>query len=271
MIALFNYFPTDSKIALLYPENFYGYQINSIIDDIAKKSKSLIINRASYKEDLTNARLAIKELGKFEFRKHELERQKIILKNKDDIVSKNALKKIKKFETLGEVDFTHIILPDYGIRLLEIAPLLPFYDVDPNKVQFVGTGVWDDRIFFNEPSLQNAIFSGIEFKKRRKFFEDYLYIYNEKPLRISTIPYDLVGILSYLLIEKPFRKKKLIPFKYFIILIFIQDQFYLSWINLLSNCANEEKILMSKNARNIVEKNFNVEIVISLYSEILGL
>ena len=202
LIALFNYFPTDSKIALLYPENFYGYQINSIIDDIAKKSKSLIINRASYKEDLTNARLAIKELGKFEFRKHELERQKIILKNKDDIVSKNALKKIKKFETLGEVDFTHIILPDYGIRLLEIAPLLPFYDVDPNKVQFVGTGVWDDRIFFNEPSLQNAIFSGIEFKKRRKFFEDYLYIYSEKPLRISTIPYDLVGILSYLLSKK---------------------------------------------------------------------
>ena len=202
LIALFNYFPTDSKIALLYPENFYGYQINSIIDDIAKKSKSLIINRASYKEDLTNARLAIKELGKFEFRKHELERQKIILKNKDDIVSKNALKKIKKLETLGEVDFTHIILPDYGIRLLEIAPLLPFYDVDPNKVQFVGTGVWDDRIFFNEPSLQNAIFSGIEFKKRRKFFEDYLYIYSEKPLRISTIPYDLVGILSYLLSKK---------------------------------------------------------------------
>ena len=202
LIALFNYFPTDSKIALLYPENFYGYQINSIIDDIAKKSKSLIINRASYKEDLTNARHAIKELGKFELRKYELERQKIILKNKDDIVSKNALKKIKKFETLGEVDFTHIILPDYGIRLLEIAPLLPFYDVDPNKVQFVGTGVWDDRIFFNEPSLQNAIFSGIEFKKRRKFFEDYLYIYSEKPLRISTIPYDLVGILSYLLNKK---------------------------------------------------------------------
>ena len=202
LIALFNYFPTDSKIALLYPENFYGYQVNSIIDDIAKKSKSLIINRASYKEDLTNARHAIKELGKFELRKYELERQKIILKNKDDIVSKNALKKIKKFETLGEVDFTHIILPDYGIRLLEIAPLLPFYDVDPNKVQFVGTGVWDDRIFFNEPSLQNAIFSGIEFKKRRKFFEDYLYIYSEKPLRISTIPYDLVGILSYLLNKK---------------------------------------------------------------------
>ena len=199
LIALFDYFPADSKIALLYPENFYGYGVNIIIDEIAEKSKSLIINRASYKEDLTNARESIKELGKFELRKYELDRQKKILKSRGDEVSKKALKKIKKFETIGNVDFTHIILPDYGIRLLEIAPLLPFYDVDPNKVQFVGTGVWDDPVFFNEPSLQGAIFSGIEAKKRKKFINDYLYIYKEKPLRISTIPYDLVGILSYLL------------------------------------------------------------------------
>ena len=198
LYALFNYFPSDSKIALLYPENFYGYGINKIIDEIARNSKSLIINRASYKEDLTNAREAIKQLGKFELRKYELDREKKILKNKDDNASKKALKKIIKFQTLGNVDFTHIILPDYGIRLLEIAPLLPFYDVDPNKVQFVGTGVWDDRVFFNEPSLQGAIFSGIEEEKRKTFFNDYLYVYNEKPSRISTIPYDIVGILSYI-------------------------------------------------------------------------
>ena len=197
LLALFNYFPTDSKIALLYPENYYGYNINKIIDPIASKSKSLLINRASYKEDLTNARDAIKELGKFEFRKYELERQKKILKNKNDEASKNALKKIQRFETVGDVDFTHLILPDYSIRLLEIAPLLPFYDVDPNKVQFVGTGVWDDKVFFDEPALQGAIFSGIEESKRKDFFNDYEFFYSEKPIRTATIPYDVVGLISY--------------------------------------------------------------------------
>ena len=100
--------------------------------------------------------------------------------------------------TLGNVDFTHLILPDYSIRLLEIAPLLPFYDVDPEKVQFVGTGVWDDKVFFDEPALQGAIFSGIEEKQRKDFFNDYFYIHKKNPLRTSTIPYDLVGIISYL-------------------------------------------------------------------------
>mgnify|MGYP000900604292 CR=1 FL=1 len=200
--TLFNFFPKESKIALLYPEDFYGFTINNIIDDIAKKSQSLIINRASYKKDLSDARNAIKELGKYELRKLELERQKSILKDKKDKISLQALKKIQKFETIGEVDFTHIIIPDYGIRLLEIAPLLPFYDIDPQKVQFVGTGTWDDSVFFNEPSLQGAIFPGVEEKKRSKFFEDYYYIYKEKPMRTSTIPYDLVGLLSYLINKK---------------------------------------------------------------------
>ena len=195
--ALFNYFKSDSKIALLFPENYYGNNINESIDPIASKSKSLIINRASYKEDLSDARESIKELSKYEIRKYELQRQKDLLKNKKDQSSIKKLKKIEKFETLGEVDFTHLILPDYGIRLLEIAPLLPFYDIDPNLVQFVGTGVWDDNVFFDEPALQGAIFPGIEEKSRADFFNDYFYIYKQKPIRTATIPYDLVGLISY--------------------------------------------------------------------------
>ena len=81
------------------------------------------------------------------------------------------LRKIQKFETVGNVEFTHLILPDYSIRLLEIAPLLPFYDVDPNKVQFVGTGVWDDKIFFHEPSLhREQFFQGLRKVRKKRFF-----------------------------------------------------------------------------------------------------
>ena len=115
---------------------------------------------------------------------------------------KEPLKKLKNLKQLEIVDFTHLILPDYSIRLLEIAPLLPFYDVDPNKVQFVGTGVWDDKVFFDEPSLQGAIFSGIEEIKRKDFFYDYEYIYQERPIRTATIPYDLMGVISYMIDQK---------------------------------------------------------------------
>ena len=202
LLTLFKNFEANSKIALLYPENNYGYYINSIIDPFATNSSSIIINRASYKEDLSNARDAIKELSKYELRRYELERQKTILKAKNDEESKKALKKIERFETVGVLDFTHLILPDYSIRLLQIAPLLPFYDIDPNKVQFVGTGVWDNEVFFNEPSLQGSIFPGVPQSERREYFTDYYLNYKERPIRTITIPYDLIGILEYIINNK---------------------------------------------------------------------
>ena len=199
LYTLFDHFKNNKKIALLYPENKYGYYISNIIDDISTQSSSILVNKASYKEDLSNAREAIKELSKYELRKYELERQKKILKNKKDKESIKALKKIEKFETIGDVNFTHLIIPDYNVRLLQIAPLLPFYDIDPNKIQFVGTGVWDDEVFFYEPSLQGAIFPGISKDQRSGFMNEYFVTYGEQPIRTITIIYDLVGLISYIL------------------------------------------------------------------------
>ena len=82
--TIFNYFPINSKIALLYPENDYGFGINKIIDIIADQSNSIIVSRASYNTNLKDAPRAIKELGKYELRKYELNRQKKILASKKD-------------------------------------------------------------------------------------------------------------------------------------------------------------------------------------------
>ena len=55
--------------------------------------------------------------------------------------------------------------------------------------------------FFTEPTLQGAIFSGIEEIHRDEFSLITLMFIGERPLRTATIPYDLVGVLSYLVNE----------------------------------------------------------------------
>ena len=194
---LFKYLEKNSKVALLYPENNYGYLINSIIDNVIDKSDSVLINRSSYKNDLSNVRDAIKELGKYELRKYELERQKKILSTKKDETSIKRLKKLKKFKTTSDYDFTHILLADYGLNLLQVAPLLTYYDIDPDVVQFISTGVIDDQNFFFEPSLQGTIFPGISLINRENLINKYTALYDENLLRVSTLPYDLIGLLNY--------------------------------------------------------------------------
>ena len=195
---LFKYLDDESKVALLYPENEYGYLINGLIDEIINNSNAILVNRASYKSNLSNVRNAIKELGKYELRKYELKRQKQILITKDDDRSKKRLKKLEKFKTTNDYDFTHVFIADYGLNLLQVAPLLPYYDIDPNVVQFLTTGVIDDDSFFFEPSLQGAIFPGVEKNKRLDLLVQYENIYNENLMRISTLPYDLVGLLNHI-------------------------------------------------------------------------
>ena len=199
---LFSLLNEDVKIALLYPENEYGYLINSFIDDIIFESSSVLVNRSSYKDDLSNVRDAIKELGKYELRKYELNRQKQILSSKEDEKSKKRLKKLERFKTTSDYDFTNILIADYGLNLLQVVPLLPYYDIDPNIVQFMGTGVIDDKTFFFEPSLQGAIFPGVPEYKRINIINNYMEIYEEEFLRISTLPYDLIGLINLIYSKK---------------------------------------------------------------------
>ena len=196
------YLNDDARVALLYPENEYGYLINSFIDDIIFQSPAILVNRSSYKKDLSNVRESIKELGKYELRKYELNRQKQILSSKKDEKSKKRLKKLERFKTTSDYDFTHILIADYGLNLLQVAPLLPFYDIDPNIVQFMGTGVIDDKTFFYEPSLQGAIFPGVPETRRINIINSYMEIYDDEFLRISTLPYDLIGLINFIYTKK---------------------------------------------------------------------
>ncbi len=196
------YLNDDAKVALLYPENEYGYLINSLIDDIIFESSAILVNRSSYKEELSNVRESIKELGKYDLRKYELNRQKQILSSKKDEKSKKRLKKLERFKTTSDYDFTHILIADYGLNLLQVAPLLPYYDIDPNIVQFMGTGVIDDKTFFYEPSLQGAIFPGIPETRRINIINNYMDIYDDEFLRISTLPYDLIGLINFIYAKK---------------------------------------------------------------------
>ncbi len=213
-IYLLNFFPKnelsqlllylneEAKVALLYPENEYGYFINSFIDELIFESRAVLVNRSSYKDDLSNVRESIKELGKYELRKYELNRQKQILSSKIDEKSKKRLKKLEKFKTTSDYDFTHILIADYGLNLLQVAPLLTYYDIDPNIVQFMGTGVIDDKTFFYEPSLQGAIFPGVPESRRIDLITKYSEIYEEEFLRTSTLPYDLIGLINFIYTEE---------------------------------------------------------------------
>ncbi|WP_370153607.1 penicillin-binding protein activator [Ferrovibrio sp.] len=92
-----------------------------------------------------------------------------------------------------------LLLPEGGARLRALAPLLPFFDVDPRAVKFIGTGLWDDTSLGSEPALVGGWYAGPApegFEAFRKRFEQ---AYGRRPARLASLAYDataLVGILA---------------------------------------------------------------------------
>lgn len=92
-----------------------------------------------------------------------------------------------------------LLLPEGGARLRALAPLLPYFDIDPRAVRFMGTGLWDDPTLGNEPALIGGWFAGPApegFEDFRKRFEQ---AYGRRPPRLASLAYDaaaLAGVLA---------------------------------------------------------------------------
>jgi ABC-type branched-subunit amino acid transport system substrate-binding protein len=92
-----------------------------------------------------------------------------------------------------------LLIPEGGARLRALAPLLPFFDIDPRAVKFIGTGLWDDASLGSEPALLGGWYAGPApdgFETFRKRFEQ---AFGHRPPRLASLAYDataLVGILA---------------------------------------------------------------------------
>ena len=99
---------------------------------------------------------------------------------------------------MGDPPFNCVFLPFGGRILKTVATLLAFYDVDPKKVQFLGTMQWADVSLGTEPPLLGGWFAAPEFKKWSKFSDRYEKYFNENPVRLSSVIYDSISLIFHL-------------------------------------------------------------------------
>jgi hypothetical protein len=91
-----------------------------------------------------------------------------------------------------------VLLPDFGDRLLSVAPLLPYYDVDPAQVRFLGTALWEDPRVPREPALVGGWFAAPPPEARADFVKRYQALYGQAPARLATLAYDATALAAVL-------------------------------------------------------------------------
>lgn len=132
------------------------------------------------------------------------ERRAALLKRRKELeaektaAAKRELKRLEKRDTLGDVDFDAVILPQGGADLLAVAPLLRFYDIDPRKVRVLGTADWNDPAIATEPAVYGGWFAAPPPTARTGFVAAYRSAFGEPPLPVASLAYDATALAAVL-------------------------------------------------------------------------
>ncbi len=187
-----------TRFAVLAPDNAYGARV---VDAMRRTVEALgaRVTRARYYDpsagDFTDV---IREFGDYDVRREALLQQRKELQAQDDEISVRALKRLENLQTIGDLPFEALLLADGGKRLLSVAALLPFFDIDPGTVRMLGTGQWDEPGIGKEPALIGGWYAAPPPSARVEFDQLYADTYGERPPRLVTMAYDATALVSVL-------------------------------------------------------------------------
>jgi len=198
---LFRY--CDSKnlkrIKVILPENIYGNKIKDKILNL--KRLDLNIDSKFFYYDPKNPDFyeVSKRVANYETREENLKNEISRLSEFTDEISKAKIKKLRKLDTYGELNFDALlIIVNKFDELISFSSVLPYYDVDPKKIQYLGTSTWNKTAIVKEPSLNGGIFTDIDQDSLEKFTNHYEKYFKEKPHELAAFAFDIIGLIAKL-------------------------------------------------------------------------
>jgi ABC-type branched-subunit amino acid transport system substrate-binding protein len=187
-----------SRFAVLAPDSAYGAAVIDAFRKHAPRDGGAISKIAVYSQEGGNLEEVVKQLADYDARKRALASQRAQLAGKTDEASQAALKRLEQAETAGDVDFDAILVPEQAPRLIRAAALLPFYDIDPGRVQLLGTLLWNQPGLGREPALVGGLFPAPSPDGIRQFFARYRELYGVFPPTLASHGYDAVALAAAL-------------------------------------------------------------------------
>lgn len=151
------------RIAVLAPRNDYGNKVVAWARNAAEKAKVSITRVGFY-----------------------------------DPASMDITKDVKAFARSGPRDFDAILIPEGGQKLRLVASTLAYFDIDPDKVRFLGTGQWDSATIRRENTLNNGWFAAPPPGNRERFVAKYENANKARPPRLASLAYDAVALAATL-------------------------------------------------------------------------
>jgi len=187
------------RFAALIPDSAYGEAVLEGFSEAVFISGKEITGLEIYERNTEAFFEPVRRIANYDERRDAYLEEERFLKNLGaDDFAREILENLEPIETLGDPPFEAILVPESGQFLRSLIPLLPFFEVDPEKIQFLGTGLWYDATLPGEPSLDGAWFAGPDPEKAEGYMSRFRGLYGYRPPRISTLSYDAISLVASL-------------------------------------------------------------------------
>ncbi len=186
------------RFGALLPDTPYGDEVLASFGKSANELGVGITALEFYQREAAQVFEPVKRLANYDTRRRAYVREEAFLKRLDDDFADEILKGLEAFETIGDPVFDAVLIPEGGTLLSAMAPVLPFYEIDPKNVKFLGTGLWDDPAIFREIPLRSGWFAAPPVEGFQSFAVRFETLFGSRPPRIATLAYDATALVALL-------------------------------------------------------------------------
>lgn len=188
------------RIGALAPDSAYGAHVVSALERSAAAQGAMVTRITFVPERADGSELAdaVQRFASNVDRKQALDRQREVLRASGDPEAQRLLKSLETAETYGDLPYDAVFLPAQGRLLRSMAPLLPFYDVDPGQVRFFGTSLWHSAGASAEPALIGGVYPFSDPTTRDVFERRYRDAYRTAPPALASLAYDAAALAAIL-------------------------------------------------------------------------
>ena len=196
-----------NRYAVIIPKNEYGKRVEKETEIFRSKNNLSAFKYVFYNPKSPDFYDISKKISNYENRKINLKNKIKELENDNSDQAMKELKKLYKLDTYGELDFEALLIFTQSFdELSNLSSILPYYDVDPKKIQYIGNSLWAQNLSLKEPGLDNSYFTSLNINNKKKFEEEYFNFFKSQPHTIATLVYDIVGLISKLHSEEKIFK-----------------------------------------------------------------
>lgn len=174
------------KIAVLYPNDFFGINYNRQLSELVKKTDLEIVESFQYKAKEVDFKNVIKKMFHLEItdREEEFEKLKKEFLDKNPLVTERSHKLTPENLLPIQKNFEAIFIPDSLNQVKKITDHLKYFGV--KNIFLLGTNLWDsNQKFFHKITLQMAFVNlykkNHDVIKEASPYSKFIDMYKQKP------------------------------------------------------------------------------------------